>query len=78
MTDPREVRDMRNMMLDPRVMGGSDLRNNGDMRGDTRGISGRLNGSTEMWAHQMGPNKMVPPGNIHFLILFSDFDKLRF
>lgn len=74
--DPREMRmDPRDMragssdpmrMLDPREM---RIVNN-DMRGDPRGISGRLNGSGEMWGqppqgphhlhHQ--PGKLVGPG----------------
>lgn len=62
-----EPREMRAPSADPRMM---DPR--GDLRGDPRGISGRLNGSTEMWGQhhglgqhggQMGGlNKMAAPG----------------
>lgn len=60
-----EPREMRAPSADPRMMDPRD-----QLRGDPRGISGRLNGSTEMWgAHhglnqhgQMGINKMAAPG----------------
>lgn len=66
--DPRELRtpsgDPRDLrgMIDPR----DSIR---DLRGDPRGISGRLNGNSEMWGQhhtishgQMPLNKMVGPG----------------
>lgn len=63
-----EPREMRAPSADPRMMDPRD-----QLRGDPRGISGRLNGSTEMWGQhhglgqhgQMGLNKMpgAPGGN---------------
>lgn len=63
-----EPREMRAPSADPRMIDPRD-----QLRGDPRGISGRLNGSTEMWGQhhglgqhgQMGLNKMAgaPGGN---------------
>lgn len=61
-----EPREMRAPSADPRMMDPRD-----QLRGDPRGISGRLNGSTEMWGQhhnigqhggQIGLNKMAAPG----------------
>lgn len=61
-----EQREMRAPSADPRLIDPRD-----QMRGDPRGISGRLNGSTEMWGQQhhglpqhgqIPINKMVAPG----------------
>lgn len=60
-----EPREMRAPSTDPRMMDPRD-----QLRGDPRGISGRLNGSAEMWGQQhglgqhgqMGLNKMAAPG----------------
>ena len=79
--DPREMRpsgggggggpiDMRN--IDPRASAGVDMRmmdSRDQMQGNLRGVTGRLNGSSDMWHGNMGGhggqmpmNKTVGPG----------------
>lgn len=47
---------------DMRVMMGMDGR--GDMRGDPHGISGRLNGSADMWGQHHMPHMQAPPNKM--------------
>lgn len=49
-----EPREMRTPSADPRLI---DPRE--QMRGDPRGISGRLNGTTEMWGHGMAQHNQM-------------------